>query len=231
MLAGVPGSFKTALALNLVRMWAEKEIYTQYFSIDSDESTVVSRLSGIITGYNMDEVERRLEGNPAYFNDQIYDAVGDKVMFEYMPGNWENLVWHTKSYEQKYGGYPDLIVIDNLIDMPEGGVYAFDQMQEIVKASGDLARKIKAHVMILHHARLEDEKKDKDSDWVVFGQPPADHQIQGKMTQFPTLVLTLGAAGMDIRVAAVKNRFGNQHRDASVSHPFQVNYSMRVVER
>lgn len=231
MLAGTPGSFKTALALNMVTTWADKGISTQYFSVDSDESTVVQRLSGIITGYNMDEVERKLTRDRTYFDKELYDRLGDMVTFEYQNMDWESMVYHVKSYEQKYGGYPDLIVIDNLIDLASS-VYAFDEMQEIIKNADGLAKRTKAHVQILHHAKLQSEDKKSDQpDWEKYGQPPADHEIQGKMTQFPTLVLTLGAYGMDINMAVVKNRFGPQHRNADVAHPFRVNYSMRVVER
>jgi KaiC/GvpD/RAD55 family RecA-like ATPase len=232
MIAGVPGSFKTALALNLVRAWADKDVCTQYFSVDSDESTITQRLSGIITGYNMDEVENRLQRDRTYFDQELYDKLGDNVCFEYINMGWEPMVYHVKSFEQKFGGYPDLIVIDNLIDLASS-VYAFDEMQEIIKNADGLAKKTKAHVMILHHAKLASEERknnDERADWEVYGMPPADHEIQGKMTQFPTLVLTLGAYGMDIRMAVVKNRFGPQHRNADVSYPFRVNYSMRVVE-
>lgn len=232
MLAGTPGSFKTALALNEVVSWADQGIATQYFSVDSDESTIVQRLSGIVTGYNMDEVENRLQRNPTCFDNDLYDRLGDLVTFEYQNMAWEKMVYHVKSYEQKYGDFPDLIVIDNLIDLASS-VYAFDEMQEIIKNADGLAKKTKAHVMILHHAKLasEDKKSNDDrADWEKYGMPPADHEIQGKMTQFPTLVLTLGAYGMDIKMAAVKNRFGPQHRNADVFHSFRVNYSMRVVE-
>lgn len=232
MIAGTPGSYKTAVALNMVERWAKKDVYTQYFSVDSDESTIVQRLSGIITGYNMDEVENRLQRNRQYFDQSLYDSLGDLVSFEYMNMGWEPMVYHVKSFEQKFGGYPDLIVIDNLIDLASS-VYAFDEMQAIIKNADSLAKKTKAHVMILHHAKLQSEEKKSGErdDWEVYGLPPADHEIQGKMTQFPTLVLTLGEHNMDINMAAVKNRFGPQHRNADQYLKFRVHYSMRVVER
>jgi len=40
--------------------------------------------------------------------------------------------------------------------------------------------------------------------------------------------MTLGAAGMNLRLAVVKNRFGWQFPDARVSHPFIVRPNMRV---
>jgi AAA domain len=224
MLAGVPGSFKTALALNEVVRWSDKDIYTQYFSIDSDESTIHERLCGIVTGKTLKEIKSFLRHDKSYFDRDIYDRLGDRVMFEYQNQNWDSMVYHVASYEQKYGTYPDLIVIDNLIDLASD-IYDFAGMQAIIKNADSLAKRIGAHVRILHHARLV--KVDSGID-VAPGQPPADNEIQGKMTQFPTLVMTLGAAGMYVRMAVVKNRFGWQYPDARKSHPFQVHSNMQV---
>lgn len=224
MLAGTPGTFKTALALNEAVSWADRGIHTLYFSVDSDESTIVERLSGIITGKTMKEVEAFLRQDRSYFDSDIYDRLGDRVMFEYQNMDWESMVHHVASYEQKYGAYPDLIVLDNLIDLASD-VYAFHEMQEIIKNCDSLAKRIGAHVRILHHARLV--KVDDALDGTA-GKPPQDNEIQGRMTQFPTLVMTLGAVGMDLRLAVVKNRFGWQYPDARVSHSFRVHSNMRV---
>jgi hypothetical protein len=224
MLAGVPGAFKTALALNEVVSWADQGLYTQYFSVDSDESTIVERLNGIVTGKSMQEVEAFTRTNPAYFDNQLYNRLGDKVMFEYQNQSWDSMVYHVASYEQKYGAYPDVVVVDNLIDLAPD-VYAFSEMQAIIKNADSLAKKIGAHVHILHHARLVSHDSGMD---VTPGLPPPAQEIQGRMTQFPTLVMTLGAAGMNLRLAVVKNRFGWQFPDARVSHPFIVRPNMRV---
>jgi hypothetical protein len=224
MLAGVPGAFKTALALNEVVSWADQGLYTQYFSVDSDESTIVERLNGIVTGKSMQEVEAFTRTNPAYFDSQLYNRLGDKVMFEYQNQSWDSMVYHVASYEQKYGAYPDVVVVDNLIDLAPD-VYAFSEMQAIIKNADSLAKKIGAHVHILHHARLVSHDSGMD---VTPGLPPPAQEIQGRMTQFPTLVMTLGAAGMNLRLAVVKNRFGWQFPDARVSHPFIVRPNMRV---
>lgn len=227
MLAGVPGSFKTALCLNEVVRWSDQDVYTQYFSVDSDEATVVERLAGIITGKTMREVKAWLRNDPHCFDEAIAERLGDKVMFEYQNQDWNSMVHHVASYEQKFGAYPDVIVIDNLIDLASD-IYAFADMQSIIKNADSLAKRIGAHVRILHHARLVSQDSALDVDP---SQPPPAHEIQGKMTQFPTLVMTLGAAGMNVRLAVVKNRFGWQFPDARVSHPFEVQPNMRVVER
>lgn len=224
MLAGIPGSYKTAVALNAVVHWTCRDVYTQYFSVDSDESTVKQRLCGIVSGDDMDEVEYKLQFDPYHYDEKLYDVLGDKVMFEYQNMGFESMVHHVASYDQKFGGYPDLIVIDNLIDLASG-VYAFDEMQAIIKAADGLAKKTKSHVMILHHARLVTPDSGMEN---TAGMPPPDNQIQGRMTQFPTLVLTLGAAGNLINVSAVKNRFGFQYPDASRRHAFTVQDNMRV---
>src|ERR1700755_710837 len=54
MIAGVPGAFKSVVALNMVKRWADQNITTMYFSADGDEFTVIRRLAGIITGDSAD---------------------------------------------------------------------------------------------------------------------------------------------------------------------------------
>ncbi|MGH7239564.1 MAG: AAA family ATPase [Candidatus Saccharimonadales bacterium] len=227
LIAGTPGSFKTALALNMASKWADRGIRSLYYSADGDESSILKRLAGITTGDDMKEVEWRIEMNKAHYAKWMHDRYHKKLEFEYAKMSWDNFVFHTVSYEQVYGGFPDLIIIDNLIDFASN-VYAFGEMQQIISAADQLAKKTQAHVMILHHARLV--TPDKGLDNVIAGNPPPDNEIQGRMTQFPTLALTLGVVGTQVRWAAVKNRTGPQYRDASVHHRFNVKSSMRIDE-
>jgi hypothetical protein len=129
-----------------------------------------------------------------------------------------------KSYEQVYGRYPEVVFIDNLIDFVDspddwGG------MLIMTRELDALAKEIKAHFVILHHAKLRMKENSKSPD---FGRPPADYEIQGKITQIPRLVLTVAAENMSLRLSCVKNTNGPQTRDASYSWQFQVLGNMRV---
>lgn len=227
MIAGKPGAFKTALALNIATHWADAGIRSQYFSADGDEASTLKRISGIATGEDLKVVEARLGWNQAYYSKALYDRYAKKLEFEYAKMPWRNLVEHVRAYEQAYGGYPEAIFIDNLINFASGA-YAFEEMQEIISDCDSLAKMTQAHVCILHHARLVSPDKGMD---VEPGLAPPDDQIQGRMTQTPTLVLTLGAIGTTVNMAAVKNRNGPQFADASKQHQFLVNSAMQVIER
>ncbi|HYS44588.1 MAG TPA: AAA family ATPase [Geobacteraceae bacterium] len=226
MAAGPPGSFKSIWALNVVSEWSGQGITTLYFSADGDEFTVVRRLSGILTGDNADLVESRMVSHDVDRYEKILSGL--RVEFEYEQFDFEDIVIHVKSYEAVYGAYPDVIVLDNLIDFVSSP-FAFDEMLVLIKHLDGLAKEIKSHVLLLHHSRLPDIRPNERKPRPM-GQPPADHEISGKVTQIPALVLTMAAAALNLNIACVKNRNGKQYRDASHYEQFSVSQNMRIRE-
>lgn len=227
MIAGVPGSFKSILALNMVANWAQAGTSVLYLSADGDEFTVVRRLAGIVTGDNADVVESKMIRHDV---DRYEKALADLegVEFEYERLDFEELVIRVKSYEAVYGAYPDVVVTDNLINFASSP-FAFDEMQAFVNSMDELCKEIKAHGLILHHARLPDRKQNSRNP-LPPGLPPADHEIQGKMTQYPTVALTIGKDNLSLNLACVKNRNGRDYPDASRYLSFTVMPNMQVVE-
>jgi len=223
MIAGTPGSFKSVLALNMLAEWAKAGIGCLYFSADSEEFTVVKRLGGILTGDPIDLVEKKiLQGSPGKYVQALRDIKGTEFAYTQMDMN--GIANYVKSYEAIYGAYPEAIFIDNLIDFVEspddwGG------MLIMTRELDALARSTKSHICILHHARLRMKADGKLPD---YGRPPADYEIQGKITQIPRLVLTVTSKNLTMKLACVKNTNGPQFRDGSVSHEFQVLNSMAV---
>ncbi len=227
MIAGVPGSYKSVFALNMVVNWAKVDVSCLYFSADSEEFTVVKRLSGILTDQPLDDIEHAmLRGQNAPYVQAMGVLADAGVEFEYESMGLEEMARRIKSYEAVYGAYPDVVFVDNLIDFVDnpddwGG------MLLMTRELDSMARKLRCHVCILHHAKLRvPYGKEDDHDW---GKPPADYEIQGKITQEPRLVLTMAADGMTTRVACVKNTNGPQFPDGSHSHYFNVCQSMRVI--
>jgi len=133
-----------------------------------------------------------------------------------------------KSFEAIYGQYPDILVIDNLIDFVSSPM-AWDEMQVMIKALDALSKEIKAHILILHHAKLPDANPNARNPRPL-DQPPADYEIQGRVTQFPRLVLTMAAESLHANLACVKNTNGPQYRDARHTIPITILPSMRVIE-
>src|ERR1700744_3180439 len=60
MTAGTHGSVKSVSALNMLTTWAKQGVKCLYFAADSDEVPVVNRLTGIVTGVNIERVERQM---------------------------------------------------------------------------------------------------------------------------------------------------------------------------
>ena len=227
MIAGTPGSFKSVYALNMCVAWARQGIGSLYLSADSDEFTVVNRLSGILTGEPMEYIERKLISNDprqiAPYVEELLRLRG--VEFEYEQMDIDGVQQRMKAYEQVYGAYPEVVFIDNLIDFVDapddfGGMLAF------IRDLNAIAGQTRSHICVLHHAKLPggDPKK------VDAGRPPADWEIQGKVTQLSRLVLTLCANGLDLNIAVVKNTLGPQHKDASAFMSYQVQPSMQVID-
>jgi hypothetical protein len=228
MLAATPGSFKSVVALNLCKEWALNGIGSLYLSADSDEFTVANRLSGILTGDSMELIERKLVSGDRnliapYVNE--LERLGG-VEFEYRQMDIDGVTQSMKSYEQVYGKHPPVVFIDNLIDFVDspddfGGMLAF------IRDLNALAGQTRSHICVLHHAKLPSSGPGKNA---IPGQPPADWEIQGKVTQLSRLVLTMCATGLDLSISVVKNTLGPQHRDASVWMDFQVQPSMQVTD-
>ena len=82
-----------------------------------------------------------------------------------------------------------------------------------------MARKTEACVMVLHHV-------SEASEYGSPTMPSPRRAIHGKVSQLPAIILTLGydPQGM-LRVAAVKNRFGQHTADASVWATLFVNFA------
>jgi AAA domain len=221
MLAGRPGSYKSAFALNLAVFWALQGLTGLYLSADSDEFTVSTRTAGIITGVPVEQVEREITHGLG----QKYEAAWaelDAIRFVYEQSDMDGIATEVAAFEAVYGAYPDFIVVDNLIDFAErpddwGG------MLLLTKQLNGLARETKAHVCILHHAKRE---KDKDPS-----RPPADWEIQGKLTQIPQLVLTVGATRGQLIISPVKNRTGPQDPNGGMWLRFSVTDNLRIQEQ
>lgn len=222
LIAGTPGSYKSTLALNLLVYWVKNGLFVQYFSADSDEYTVKKRISGILTGDPVSVVDRAFTGRKVdrYLN--AVNHISDKAMFVYRQLDIDGITNHSASFDALFGGYPDVVFIDNLMNYSDnaGDYHTFIEM---INQLDSFARESGAHVCILHHAS---EGWSKDHP----GMPPPSWAIQGKVTQIPVLSLTVAAAGNILRYACVKNRHGPQDAAANNVRMLNVNQSMRITE-
>jgi hypothetical protein len=171
-----------------------------------------------------------MEGKRLEYEGALRNKLAGKSEFEYEQMDIDDVARHTKSYEAVYGGYPDVIFLDNLIDFVDSPT-DYGGMLELIRDLDGLAKEIKSHICVLHHAKLRDTKKsDSGEDPKDPMQPPADWEIQGRITQLSRLVLTITAVGLNVNMSVVKNTNGPQTRDASRVFGFTVYNSMQVKE-
>jgi hypothetical protein len=105
-------------------------------------------------------------------------------------------------------------VLDNLIDITDGGGEEWSSMRQTMKEIKFLARDTNAAILILHHT----------SEAFDSNPCPPRSAIQGKVSQLPALICTIGQTpnGM-MGVAPVKNRYGKAN--ASGNEPVYLSFN------
>lgn len=197
-MAAAPGVGKTIFATNLT---THTPVPTLYFSADSDEWTVRSRVASILTGHTLEQVDRNLN-DPAW--DQHYAGYlsrVDHVDWCYKPDiDTEFIALRLQAHAELRGEYPHLIVVDNL------GNTVVDQDNEYAELRGtcrelqQIARTTNAHVLATHHVKGAKENGD---------QPIRQGDLLGNISKVSEIVLGLSRGGDDVLTLSVaKNRGG-----------------------
>jgi len=218
MIAGAPGTMKSIFALNLAILWARAGLTGIYFSADSDDMTVARRVGAMVTGKPDSDVERDyLAGATAPYADAMRAL--DAIKFVYQDLDISGIEEQVTAFEAVYGAYPNVIWIDNAINYVENAS-DWTQLMDLTKHLNILARETQSHVQILHHT----------SESASATRPPPRRAIQGKISQIPRLILTMGAEDMALYVSCVKNTNGPQDPEAQSWIPFNVNSALQVSE-
>ena len=174
MIAGEPGAGKSTLAL---AMALRMQVPTLYLSADTNAHTMAER--------------------PEYARDKLALANHIYWSFDSAP-NLGDLDDEVTAIEEMLGRSPELIVVDNLMDVSMDGGEEFGGMRSAMKELKFLARDTNAAVLVLHHT-----KESYNSD-----PCPPRSAVQGMVNQLPALILTVGQQSGLMAVASVKNRYG-----------------------
>lgn len=199
--AGPSASFKTMTMLNAVM---NLKLPTMYFSTDSDDSTMASRMLGIVTGTSVEQCEGWLNPNSSHLPRAVeLLAPYDYIRWDFSPGLSLDDVWNgVYAYATMEGCWPDQIVIDIVSDIyMQGHKDEWSMLKEILRQAKILARETKAAVHLLHHVT--------DAWKPTAAQPvPSKADVLGKVSGIPVLMMNF-APGRDgeILAACVKNRF------------------------
>jgi hypothetical protein len=155
------------------------------------------RLASMISGKNQTDVEGLLNTDLGWTRAVLAKASHIVWSFESAP-SLQDIDEEVQAFEELWGCPPQLIVVDNLMDVATDGGEEFSSMRAIMKELKYLARATNAGVLVLHH-----------TSEAVPGSPCQPRSaIQGKVAQLPALICTLGVVGTSMGVAPVKNRYG-----------------------
>lgn len=201
LVAAGPGVGKSAFVLNYA---LRSGVSCLYFSADSDAFVQLSRSLAILGGLTMQEASS-IALNPDY--ERIQGIVGSvPVRFNYDPSPTLPVITkQVQAYEELYGDYPELIVVDNAMDVvldsnEEDQARSLDTLMAWLH---DLARATEACVVVLHHVT---------GPYNDANQPIPLSGVKGQIGRVPELILTLHKSLGDygepdeIRVSTVKNR-------------------------
>ena len=216
MVAAAPNAGKSMFAL----IYAVKaKVPTLFFSADTDTTTVMLRAAAHVTGHNQVNVEQRLSSDNHYYDNAFDRLKHIKWVFDSSP-SLDDIELEIKAYVELYGEAPELIIIDNLMNVAAETDNEWAGLRAIMMELHDMARKTEACVLVLHHV-------SEQSEYGSPTRPPARRAIHGKVSQLPALILTLGfdPANGDLNIAAVKNRFGKHTADASDYVTLVANYA------
>jgi predicted ATP-dependent serine protease len=206
MVAAAPNAGKSMLALVYA---INANVPTLFFSADTDISTVALRVAAATSGHTQLTVESNLNKDPNFYRKYLDNITHIQWVFDSSP-NLDDLEMEIKAYVELYGIYPELIVIDNLMNVVAESDNEWAGLRDIMMNLHDMARKTEACVLVLHHV-------SEASEYGSPTMPPPRRAIHGKVSQLPAVILTLGydpSQGF-LRVAPVKNRFGPHFADAS----------------
>lgn len=174
-----------------------------YFSADSDAFVQLSRSLSILGGMNMQE-SGDLVRSDNY--DKIASVVGNSpVRFSYNSSpTLEHIQDQVMAYEELYGDYPELIIVDNALDVVlDADTDQAQSLDQLMAWLHDMARSTEACVIVLHH--VTGPYNDAQTPIPLSG-------VKGQIGRVPELILTLHKGesdfgdGEELRVSTVKNR-------------------------
>lgn len=177
-----------------------------YFSADSDQFTQTTRALSILTGDTQEKsAEALIAADPNAL--AVLDSQIVRWNFESQP-TLDDIETSLKAYEEVYGDFPHLIVVDNITNVisgfagndedPFGGLESFmDWLHKVARDTG-------ACVVGLHHTKGDHNDGSK---------PIPLSGVKGQIARVPEMVLTLHRIQNDygsdtLNVSAVKNRSG-----------------------
>lgn len=199
LIAAGAGTGKSAFTLTQA---LKSGVPTLYFSADSDSYTQSVRSLAIMAGVSVEAANKAvLSSNLGSMADALLNI---PIRFNYDASpSLDTIETCVEAYEEVYGEYPALIVIDNITNVRIGGEGdddPFSGLEGLNDYLHTMARETGACVVGLHH--VTGPYNDAEKPIPLSG-------VKGQISRVPELILTLFRPGPNrIGVSAVKNRGG-----------------------
>lgn len=198
-----PGVGKSAFILNYA---LRAKVPTLYLSADSDAFTQLSRSMSILTGWDMGKSARMVREGTLGEAEQEFDGIPIRFNYSASP-NLAQIESSMRSYEEVYGDYPALVIVDNVTNVRTGGDNdedPFAGLEALMDELHVMARMTGACVIGLHHVT---------GNYNDASTPCPLSAVKGQIARVPEMVLTLHKEMADfgpdiLNVSTVKNRGG-----------------------
>lgn len=205
MIAGRPGSMKSALTLFWVRQMG---LQTLYFSADMTPFEASTRLAAVEMGISTDLVAQK----PI---EEVAAALrGSNLQFSFeSPISWYQIKEELEAFVEVSNSYPEVVVLDNLMDF-EGGESDYAAQMSTMQNIVAMARDTEAALFVLHHTTTNTP--------LPSSMPQPGKEIKNKLGEKPQQVITVALdpqprpsdGSQTMRLAVVKQRSGKMDADA-----------------
>nr|WP_216628599.1 DnaB-like helicase C-terminal domain-containing protein [Actinopolyspora erythraea] len=181
LIAAGAGTGKSGLVLSVA---LKSAVPTLYFSADSDAFTQLTRSISIVTGSTLeDSTKAVLEDDLDHVRDSL-SGIPIRFNYEASP-TLDTIEISIEAYEEVYGEYPALIIIDNITNVRLGGDGddddPFSGLEGLNDYLHDMARKTGSCVISLHH--VTGPYNDADKPIPLSG-------VKGQISRVPEMILT-----------------------------------------
>lgn len=209
MVAGRSGSQKSGFVLFWVR---QMNVPTLYMSGDMTAFEASSRLVGMETWETLATIEEGIEGPDA---GRYVKALEDiPITFSFgSPITFPSLEAELEAQMELHNCYPEVVVIDNLMDL-DGCENSYEAQMEAMQLLTSFSRETGSTFIILHHATDKDPTATSTP-----GHPPSREKIKNGLSEKPQLTLSVALESecndSELRIAVVKQRNGRSDPGAS----------------
>lgn len=196
MVAGIPKAGKSTFTMWLTH---RLNLPTLYLSADMDQYDASVAVAAMATGHTKDAIgEAMASGNGDYYREEVGNS---PIVFAFdSTPSLEDLVAELDAYVEVWDAWPDVVVVDNLLNVQDSIEYG--GKMNILSELHSLAHSTGCTVFVLHHALISGVKD--------VTKPPSEKDIDSKVTHFPELVLTVALNQVDelFSIACVCQRNG-----------------------